>query len=1025
MSGDFSRFTYDPCNNYTQVLMQQGRVLLDSDWNEMQAILSHQNEMTIRDLVGQAAFPVDNPAFTPTLKGGLSFDGKNDFLFVKNHSLDFSEHRHFSIIAQVNLQATKNEQMIFSQWNRTPELELATGVNFGVSAGGKLLLQRSVISDDGIEVEILESDVSIPFNEEITLAATFDGFFIRLFINQQEVLSLGEARMGLCEKGLVSVGAWLDERVPLGALKGQITDLAIYSCALKPEDWSAQNFRHRRPGEVGLQAWWPFTEGEGQNARDISGRGNHAVLGAGLEECAPVWLKPSLTFSAGRVYLNGMMAEQHTAQTMALKKEKNGYFLAYVDMYQRLVSAVDDPNLLEPGLLGADTSARFQSELSLGLFPATGTLSSEEELETEWDAYQRRRARQGQIKVNSLPKRGSMRSTLYRVQVMQDADLEQGDDLKVVWSSDNSSLAYGVEHREANCLRVTGLERANRKIVAGSYFSLLDEDGNILHDEDKLLKVTELNLVEGLVTFSGDLPDKAKPAKLMHWQNQALVLKRDEKEKGETLTFNIDDRLAITFNAGSCYWDGDFWLIPTRTANDSIACALDTWLMPFEARALYQTVATFKAEESTVWMHKDCRKVFVSAVQMDQFLRRTGGVMTGPLVLENSLLAEGESQFNGDVVINGDLNPRIIGTAQLKDQSVTHHKLAQNLGLHLGQCVLSQNESAPPGFTKVGKIKGETEHTSWEISENTLPLEGPFAAHDIGNSALLLYGSGELFEINKKALRKTIRYAQKTPFPGEAVRQFASCVMGGKLYVAGGKKEDDKKSNEFWCYHLAEDRWELKAHLPHPTSHMAICGYGDRIFAMGGLETKLFGLLKHDPSCKLYSYDLKEDNWSRCENMPDDRFSGSAVAVNGKIHYIGGSDRELAGIFSETFCNSHFIYDPVKDSWIWGHDIPMARSRFGILELNEKIYCLGGRTGLGFTANVQVYNPETDYWEAEASLHMPRSHVEPILLDQVIYALGGKAHGRYVGMIEHQKAVSDFYVHRLESYLEEKSYRDV
>ena len=34
MKGDFSRFTYNPQNNYVSVLKQQGRVDLDSDWNE-------------------------------------------------------------------------------------------------------------------------------------------------------------------------------------------------------------------------------------------------------------------------------------------------------------------------------------------------------------------------------------------------------------------------------------------------------------------------------------------------------------------------------------------------------------------------------------------------------------------------------------------------------------------------------------------------------------------------------------------------------------------------------------------------------------------------------------------------------------------------------------------------------------------------------------------------------------------------------------------------------------------------------
>lgn len=89
MSGDFSRFTFDSNKNYTQVLMQQGRMLLDADWNEMQAILHHQQQALVNDLVGQLAFPAEHPAFSPKVRGGLSFDGKDDFLLVETGAIDF------------------------------------------------------------------------------------------------------------------------------------------------------------------------------------------------------------------------------------------------------------------------------------------------------------------------------------------------------------------------------------------------------------------------------------------------------------------------------------------------------------------------------------------------------------------------------------------------------------------------------------------------------------------------------------------------------------------------------------------------------------------------------------------------------------------------------------------------------------------------------------------------------------------------------------------------------------------------
>lgn len=52
MNGDFSRITFDPQNQYSRVLMQQGRALLDADWNEQAAILNHALRTFIRDLLG-------------------------------------------------------------------------------------------------------------------------------------------------------------------------------------------------------------------------------------------------------------------------------------------------------------------------------------------------------------------------------------------------------------------------------------------------------------------------------------------------------------------------------------------------------------------------------------------------------------------------------------------------------------------------------------------------------------------------------------------------------------------------------------------------------------------------------------------------------------------------------------------------------------------------------------------------------------------------------------------------------------
>lgn len=72
MSGDYSRFTHDELRRYSAVLMQQGRVLLDADWNELVDILSQRIGKLSIDALGNPGLPLlTNPdAFLVTHVAG-------------------------------------------------------------------------------------------------------------------------------------------------------------------------------------------------------------------------------------------------------------------------------------------------------------------------------------------------------------------------------------------------------------------------------------------------------------------------------------------------------------------------------------------------------------------------------------------------------------------------------------------------------------------------------------------------------------------------------------------------------------------------------------------------------------------------------------------------------------------------------------------------------------------------------------------------------------------------------------------
>src|SRR5215468_3572376 len=66
MKGDFSRDTFDAGRHYSRVLMQQGRVQLDADWNEQQSINQHRTTTEARDVIGFSGAPVHSPGFRIT-----------------------------------------------------------------------------------------------------------------------------------------------------------------------------------------------------------------------------------------------------------------------------------------------------------------------------------------------------------------------------------------------------------------------------------------------------------------------------------------------------------------------------------------------------------------------------------------------------------------------------------------------------------------------------------------------------------------------------------------------------------------------------------------------------------------------------------------------------------------------------------------------------------------------------------------------------------------------------------------------
>ena len=90
MGGDYTKDRFDPTRDYSAVLMQQGRVQLDSDWNEQAEILDRRIRAGALDVLGACAVSAETPdAFRIRLDHGELTVGLGrlyvDGLLAENH----------------------------------------------------------------------------------------------------------------------------------------------------------------------------------------------------------------------------------------------------------------------------------------------------------------------------------------------------------------------------------------------------------------------------------------------------------------------------------------------------------------------------------------------------------------------------------------------------------------------------------------------------------------------------------------------------------------------------------------------------------------------------------------------------------------------------------------------------------------------------------------------------------------------------------------------------------------------------
>lgn len=178
----------------------------------------------------------------------------------------------------------------------------------------------------------------------------------------------------------------------------------------------------------------------------------------------------------------------------------------------------------------------------------------------------------------------------------------------------------------------------------------------------------------------------------------------------------------------------------------------------------------------------------------------------------------------------------------------------------------------------------------------------------------------------------------------EARQELYPEVLNGRIYVAGGiLNPNTRYSDAFEVYDPARDRWTALAPLPAARHHITLSAVGGRIYGIGGFSG---GFPDWRAERTMWIYDPARNRWTRGVDMPGPRAEGVAAVVDGKIYWIGGRvprTPRSAHFNDHQDTNRNEMYDPATRRWSVRAPAPTARNSAAVGVIDGKIYVVGGR----------------------------------------------------------------------------------
>ena len=232
--------------------------------------------------------------------------------------------------------------------------------------------------------------------------------------------------------------------------------------------------------------------------------------------------------------------------------------------------------------------------------------------------------------------------------------------------------------------------------------------------------------------------------------------------------------------------------------------------------------------------------------------------------------------------------------------------------------------------------------------------------------------------LNTSTLAVESRWKQLAPLP-TARTGLASVLFENQIYALGG--ETTQVSGSVDVYDVSNDSWQKRSSLPIPVTDLQAAVIGGLIYVPGGKTSS--GI----PTDQLQIYDPVEDQWFSGTPMPRKISAYSLATFEGRIFLFGGWD-------GNNFLNTAFGYNPANNEWEELGVMPTARAYMGATLIGNKIYLLGGYDGEKFYDTVDsliLSSAFTGKLEWESLLAMPgaRSGLTAVSLADIGFIIGG------------------------------------